>query len=64
MPRKDKTGPKGEGPKTGRGLGDCSGSIIKNADHLSRMGFSQNRSFGRGRNFRRLGNLFRKRNRR
>lgn len=23
MPRKDKTGPEGKGPKTGRGLGDC-----------------------------------------
>jgi len=23
MPRGDKTGPDGEGPKTGRGLGDC-----------------------------------------
>ena len=24
MPNKDKTGPEGKGPKTGRGLGDCS----------------------------------------
>ena len=24
MPRLDKTGPKGLGPKTGRGMGDCS----------------------------------------
>ena len=23
MPRFDKTGPQGKGPKTGRGLGDC-----------------------------------------
>ena len=23
MPRNDKTGPDGNGPKTGRGLGDC-----------------------------------------
>ncbi|MEE4259861.1 MAG: DUF5320 domain-containing protein [Bacteroidales bacterium] len=23
MPRLDKTGPEGKGPKTGRGLGDC-----------------------------------------
>lgn len=26
MPRGDKTGPNGEGPKTGRGLGYCAGS--------------------------------------
>jgi len=26
MPRGDGTGPNGDGPKTGRGLGDCSGS--------------------------------------
>lgn len=26
MPRGDKTGPEGKGPKTGRGLGLCSGS--------------------------------------
>ena len=29
MPRRDKTGPEGEGPKTGRGLGDCDGSLAK-----------------------------------
>jgi len=27
MPRGDKTGPDGEGPKTGRGLGDCEPKI-------------------------------------
>jgi len=26
MPQGDKTGPEGKGPKTGRGLGYCSGS--------------------------------------
>ena len=26
MPGKDKTGPKGEGPKTGQGKGDCNGT--------------------------------------
>lgn len=26
MPRGDRTGPDGKGPKTGRGLGYCSGS--------------------------------------
>ncbi len=26
MPNLDKTGPRGEGPRTGRGMGDCSGA--------------------------------------
>lgn len=26
MPRGDKTGPRGQGPKTGRGLGYCTGN--------------------------------------
>jgi len=26
MPRGDRTGPRGEGPRTGRGLGDCKGN--------------------------------------
>jgi len=25
MPKLDKTGPEGKGPRTGRGMGDCSG---------------------------------------
>ncbi len=27
MPRLDKTGPEGKGPKTGRGLGDCNKNL-------------------------------------
>ncbi|MBT4858317.1 DUF5320 family protein [Candidatus Woesearchaeota archaeon] len=30
MPQKDKTGPNGEGPGTGRGLGGCEGVTPKN----------------------------------
>ena len=30
MPRKDGTGPLGKGPKTGRGLGKCKPSKLKN----------------------------------
>lgn len=32
MPLKDKTGPNGEGPKTGRGLGDCSDDELEKID--------------------------------
>jgi hypothetical protein len=29
MPNKDKTGPEGKGPMTGRGLGKCKGKAVK-----------------------------------
>jgi len=38
MPRQDKTGPRGEGPMTGRGMGSCGGG--------TRRGFGC--GFGRG----------------
>jgi len=38
MPRLDGTGPLGQGPRTGRGLGQCSG-----------QGDLQGRGYGRGR---------------
>lgn len=41
MPRFDRTGPRGEGPMTGRGLGPCG------------RGLGFGRGFGRGRGFRR-----------
>lgn len=44
MPNKDKTGPKGEGPRTGRQMGDC-----ENAKPIAMNG----RGLGRGRSFRR-----------
>ena len=39
MPNKDQTGPRGKGPRTGRGMGDC-GTTEKQLD--------QSRSVGRG----------------
>jgi len=41
MPRGDKTGPEGKGPKTGRRAGFCAGS--------DEPGYKQNRQFGMGR---------------
>lgn len=40
MPGQDKTGPLGQGPLTGRGLGPCGGGM--------RRGFGFRRGFGRG----------------
>ena len=47
MPRGDKTGPNGDGPRTGRGLGDCSTSINDTS--------KRNIKDGRGRGIRRGG---------
>lgn len=43
MPRFDGTGPMGQGPRTGRGMGNCPGS---SSDTRQGMGFG--RGFGRG----------------
>jgi len=40
MPALDKTGPQGQGPMTGRGLGPCGRGM--------RMGFGRGRGYGRG----------------
>ncbi len=40
MPKLDKTGPRGQGPMTGRGLGSCGQGL--------RRGFGSGRGFGRG----------------
>jgi len=39
MPRKDGTGPEGKGPRTGRGLGDCSNDeeILKQKRKLGKI---------------------------
>ncbi|MEA3378230.1 MAG: DUF5320 domain-containing protein, partial [Nanoarchaeota archaeon] len=42
MPNRNKTGPNGDGPRTGRGLGDC---LDKKVENSPRRG----RGFGRGR---------------
>lgn len=47
MPSRDGTGPEGNGPKTGRGLGKCTGASAS---------FGRNRGFGRGFRCRRWGN--------
>ncbi|MCD4713467.1 MAG: DUF5320 domain-containing protein [Clostridiales bacterium] len=42
MPRRDGTGPMGQGAMTGRGLGNCNDGEIMNSD------FGMGRRFGRG----------------
>ena len=50
MPNRDKTGPQGEGPKTGRGMGECGD---KNSERTPRRDGSSRglgrRGDGRGR---------------
>ena len=56
MPRGDKTGPRGEGPMTGRGLGNCNPNNVPNgniniptAPYLPRSNnFGRGQGFGRG----------------
>ena len=47
MPRGDRTGPAGEGPKTGRGMGYCTGN-----EHPGYMNIHPNWYGGYGRRFR------------
>jgi len=49
MPRGDRTGPRGKGPKTGRGLGYCSGS---KSPGYSQEGGRPRDGRGRGRGWR------------
>ena len=46
MPRGDRSGPSGEGPKTGRGMGYCTGN-----EHPGYMNSFSNRAWGYGRGF-------------
>ncbi|WP_201328163.1 DUF5320 domain-containing protein [Thermotomaculum hydrothermale] len=49
MPYGDRTGPLGQGPKTGRGLGYCSGNDRPGADtDAPRRGMGRGTGFGRG----------------
>lgn len=50
MPGFDKTGPEGEGPQTGRGLGRC------DDDEPPRRGLGRGRGFGRARGRKRPAN--------
>ena len=52
MPRKDRTGPQGQGPKTGRGLGKCSstgGSPVPQGQDGIGTGRGQGRGSGQKR---------------
>lgn len=46
MPKLDKTGPQGKGPKTGRGLGSCNDGADKQQERPGR-GFGFGRGCGR-----------------
>ena len=49
MPNFDKTGPRGEGPKTGRGLGNCEGTTKNTDNRPLRKGLGRGvRGRGRG----------------
>lgn len=52
MPGRDKRGPEGRGPMTGRGLGPCAGPERREetgTEELPRRGGGFGRGFGRGR---------------
>ena len=48
IPRGDKTGPEGKGPKTGRGLGDCKDTSSKQGQNI-RQGRGRGQGRGQGR---------------
>ncbi|MFO7816503.1 MAG: DUF5320 domain-containing protein [Thermodesulfobacteriota bacterium] len=49
MPGFNGTGPMGQGPVTGRGMGRCTGAAAPGAAPGAGMGFGMGRGFGRGR---------------
>lgn len=52
MPRGDKTGPFGQGPMTGRGLGYCTGNASPGfVNNFFGRGMGRGRGFGRGMGF-------------
>ena len=53
MPRFDRTGPEGSGPKTGRGLGKCGTSdSVHDEEHWRFFGRGRGSGYRRGRGFR------------
>jgi len=48
MPRGDQTGPRGQGPMTGRGMGYCVGSPDPGYMNPAEKGMGLGRGFGRG----------------
>lgn len=55
MPRLDKTGPRGEGPKTGRGVGLCNNPQLKKEEVLKQKPFGKFNAKGTGRKIFRRG---------
>jgi hypothetical protein len=49
MPGRNGTGPVGEGPKTGRGLGNCGNNADDNVRDENRQGLGRGRGMGLGR---------------
>lgn len=49
MPNRDKTGPEGKGPKTGRGLGPCGDGTPRGAGRGQGLGLGRGRRPGAGR---------------
>jgi len=43
MANRDRTGPEGKGPRTGRGLGPCDGLAINKSDRPLKKGLGRNR---------------------
>ena len=52
MPGRDKTGPNGNGPITGRGLGYCAGENVRGFGFGRGRGFSRGYGYGRGMGYR------------
>ncbi len=48
MPAGDRTGPLGLGPRTGRGMGYCSGYDMPGYANPANVGFGRGAGFGRG----------------
>lgn len=54
MPQRDKTGPQGKGPKTGRGMGNCTSQTDqKDQDSVGQNVQYPRRGQGQGRNMNR-----------
>ncbi len=48
MPQKDGTGPNGEGPMTGRQMGNCKDAEPQESETKPGLGLARKRGFGRG----------------
>jgi len=50
MPNRDKTGPMGQGPKTGRGLGNCQGETKNTENRPLNKKAGRGMGLGQGKN--------------